>query len=79
MIQFTNVTYHYPQQPAPALRDVSLEIPSGSFFSSSAHRAAASQLCCAVSMVSCPIFTAVRYAGASASWSATPSPWDRAG
>lgn len=32
MIQFSNVTYHYPQQPTPALQNVSLEIPAGSFF-----------------------------------------------
>lgn len=32
MISFSNVTYHYPKQPAPALMNVSLEIPAGSFF-----------------------------------------------
>ena len=31
MIQLERVTYHYPEQTTPALRDVSLALPSGSF------------------------------------------------
>ena len=31
MIQLERVTYHYPAQAAPALREVSLDLPSGSF------------------------------------------------
>jgi len=32
MIELNGVTYHYPNQSVPALRDVSLQIPTGSFW-----------------------------------------------
>ncbi len=32
MIELNGVTYHYPNQSVPALRDVSLKIPTGSFW-----------------------------------------------